>query len=188
MRFHVVSLTAAMLLTANAVIAADPASLPAIAGSRAGDYVGQEVTVEGRVVAIHESPLATVVAFSPNFAGFTATILAADRNKFPSDLEARLRDRTVRVSGTVTTYRGKPEMALRDPAQLVLPVPGPGSVAAQPAPSAAATPYAALDELRRALGRIETRLEAIEGRLTTIEETVPQDEEPALAPPPARPR
>ena len=80
---------------------------------------GQDVTIEGRVTAIHESPLATVIAFGQNFAGFTATILAADRDKFPSDLDARIRDRVVRVSGTVTTYRGKPEMALRDPAQLV---------------------------------------------------------------------
>lgn len=161
--------------------AAPKAPLPAIAGSRAGDYVGQEVIVEGRVAAIHESPLATVVAFSPNFAGFTATILAADRDKFPSDLEARIRDRTVRVSGTVTTYRGKPEMALRDPAQLTLaPPPGLGSVVAPPA-APAAPPDRAAEEMRRALARIEARLEAIEGRLTTIEQAPPEPEDAAPA-------
>jgi hypothetical protein len=168
--------------------AAPPAPVAAatpmtIAGSKAGDYVGQDVTIEGRVAAIHESPLATVVAFSPNFAGFTATILAADRDKFPSDLEARLRDRVVRVSGTVTAYRGKPEMALRDPAQLVLaPPPGPGSVvAARPSPQAVATSDAAMEDIRRVLLRMEARLEALEGRISTLEQAAP-DEDAAPAP------
>lgn len=162
-----------------------PAAAPSpvlVAGSRAGDYVGQEVTVEGRVAAIHESPLATVLGFSPNFAGFTATILAADRDKFPGDLEARIRDHVVRVSGTVTAYRGKPEMALRDPAQLVLaPPPAPGSVTVRSAASSA-TPDASVEELRRALARIEARLAAIEGRLSTLEEAAPVDDADAAVP------
>jgi hypothetical protein len=163
-----------------------PAAGPMIAGNRAGDYVGQEVTVEGRAVAIHESPLATVIGFAPNFAGFTATILAADRDKFPTDLEARVRNRVVRVSGTVTAYRGKPEMALREPAQLILtPPPGAGSIAA---PMPTAPPAAAADgssqELRRSLARIETRLQAIEDRLTTLEDgaTAPTDAAPDARP------
>jgi hypothetical protein len=187
---YVALLTAAMVVSAvSAARAADPAAVapppaPAIPGNRAGDYVGQDVTVEGRVTAIHESPLATVLAFSQNFAGFTATILAADRDKFPRDLDARIRDHVVRVTGTVSTYRGKPEMALRDPAQLVLaPPPGPGSVAAAPpAPAPVGSPDRSSEELRRALSRIETRLEAIEGRLTTIEQGSPDVDEPAAAP------
>jgi hypothetical protein len=153
-----------------------------IPGSRAADYVGQEVTVEGRVSAIHESPLATVLGFSQNFAGFTASIQAADRDKFPSDLAARLRDRVVRVTGTVTTYRGKPEMTVRDPAQLVLaPAPGPGSVAAHPPPAPAATNDVPLDELRRSLARIEGRLEVLEGRVNALERAVPDPDDAAPA-------
>ena len=164
--------------------AAEPAP---IAGSRAAEYVGQDVTIEGRVAAIHESPLATVIAFAPNFAGFTATILAGDRDKFPSDLEARVRDHVVRVSGTVTAYRGKPEMALRDPSQLVLaPPPGPGSLAARPTPLPAATPDGAMDDIRRALVRIETRLGALETRLDALEQAPPAPGEPAPEPRPER--
>ncbi len=163
-------------------LAPAPAPPPTIAGSKAGDYVGQDVTIEGRVAAIHESPLATVVGFSPNFAGFTATILAADRAKFPSDLEARIRDRVVRVSGKVTAYRGKPEMAIRDPAQLVLaPPPGPESVVARP-PAAVATADGTMDEIRRALARIESRLQTLDARLTTLEQAAPAiDDEAAPA-------
>jgi hypothetical protein len=190
MRMSVALIAAAVLVSAVSLArAADPVVVapppaPAIPGNRAGDYVGQDVTVEGRVTAIHESPLATVIAFSQNFAGFTATILAADRDKFPRDLDARIRDHVVHVTGTVTTYRGKPEMALHDPAQLVLaPPPGPGSVAAAPPASPpSASPDRSSEELRRALGRIETRLEAIEGRLTTIEQGSPDSGEPAAAP------
>ena len=189
MGWRSLSVVAVSVLAASMVaLAADPPAAsgpaappapPTIAGSRAGDYVGQDVTVEGRVAAIHESPLATVVAFSPNFAGFTATILAADRDKFPADLEARIRDRVVRVSGTVTAYRGKPEMALHDPAQLVLaPPPAPGSMAARPEPSPAANPDASLVEIRRALARIETRLDALDARLTTLEQAPPDTNEP----------
>lgn len=177
---------AVALSSAHAVepVTPAPAGPPAIAGNRAGDYVGQEVTIEGRVAAVHESPLATVLAFSQNFAGFTATILAADRDKFPGDLAARVRDHVVRVSGMVTAYRGKPEMALRDPTQLVLaPPPAPGSVSAPRTSATAVAPDPSIDELRRALARIESRLEAIEGRLTTLEQAPAGDE---AAPPPAR--
>ncbi len=165
----------APVVAAPAPAAAAPAVAagPVVAGSRAGDYVGQSVSIEGRVVAIHESPLATVIAFAPNFAGFTATILAADREKFPTDLEARLRDKAVRVTGTVTAYRGKPEMALRDPAQLVLTAPNPGSVSAVPPPLPAATSDGSLEDIRRALGRIENRLEDIEGRMHALEDDTP---------------
>ncbi len=155
---------------------------PMIPGSRAAEFVGQDVTVEGRVTAIHESPLATVIGFSQNFAGFTASIMAADRDKFPTDLTTRLRDRVVRVSGTITAYRGKPEMAVADPSQLMLaPAPGPGSVAAQPTPADAATADGTAAEIRRALARIEARLDAFDARLRTLEQAAPEahQEEPA---------
>jgi hypothetical protein len=156
---------------AGEAIAPAPAG-PVIAGARAGDYVGQDVTVEGRVSAIHESPLATVIGFSPNFAGFTATILAADRDKFPSDLQARVQNRVVRVSGTVTAYRGKPEMALREPSQLLLtPPPVAGSITAPIAsPAAVPTTDVSTQELRRALARIEARLQSLEDRLSDLED------------------
>jgi hypothetical protein len=176
-----------------APVAVAPAGAPAatgpvIAGTRAGDYVGQDVTVEGRVTAIHESPLATVIGFLPNFAGFTATILAADRDKFPSDLQARVQNRVVRVSGTVTAYRGKPEMALRDPSQLILtPPPGPGSITAPMAsPAPVPTSDVSMQELRRALARIEARLQSVEDRLSDLEDAANAPAEPAPAPAPNR--
>ena len=195
MRRVLVVLVLALLAAPDRPIAAEPPRdtvpvpavvapvRPMIQGSRAAEFVGQDVTVEGRVTAIHESPLATVIGFSQNFAGFTASIMAADRDKFPADLATRLRDRVVRVSGTVTTYRGKPEMAVTDPSQLMLaPAPGPGSVAgAQPTPAVAVTADGSADEIRRALARIEARLDAFDTRLRTLEQAAsePVEDVPA---------
>ena len=94
-----------------------PARAEVVPVTRAGEYVGTDATVEGRVVAVYASPLATVLGFAPNFAGFTATILAGDRAKFPGDVEERYRGKLMQLTGPVTAYRGKPEMQVRDPSQ-----------------------------------------------------------------------
>jgi hypothetical protein len=151
---------------------ARPAVAEIVPSAHANDYVGREVVVEGRVVAMHDSPLASVFAFAPNFAGFTATILAGDRAKFPSDLAARYSGKVVHLSGTITAYRGKPEMTVRDPSQLTLVVdpnltPTPAAVATPlPAPS----PQADVEELRRGMGVLDDRMGSLEARLAAIEQ------------------
>ncbi len=178
-----VSMLLAVVAMAAARVAAAGDPVPA---ARAVEHVGQDVTIEGRVVATHSSHLATVLAFNANFAGFTAKILAGDRSKFPTDLDQRYRDKLVRVSGQVTEYRGKPEMTLRDPVQLAL---APGET---PIPPGTATPRTSptptLDEtIAQTLSVIEARLGALEGRLGAIEQTLAaqavagRQEAPALA-------
>lgn len=139
----------------------------AVPDSAAADHVGQEVTIEGRVHQTHVSPLATVLAFGPNFSGFTATIQAADRINFPPDVAERARDQRVRVHGLVTAYRGHPEMTLRDPSQLVLLTPA-GEIAPE-RPAATPTPDIGAQATRDALARIEARLNAIESRIAALE-------------------
>jgi hypothetical protein len=172
---------AALLAIAITVVAPmrPVSAAPAVAASRAIDHVGEEVTIEGRVVASHASPLSTILGFAPNFAGFTATVLAADRSKFPPDMETRYRNKLVRVTGLVNSYRGKPEMRLRESSQLELvdaPDATPTPVAAAPSPAADAT------ETARALAAIATRLEAIEARLAALERAAAVAGSPA--PPP----
>ena len=139
-----------------------------VSGTRAAEYVGREVAIEGRVVAVHVSPLATVLAFAPNFAGLTATILAADRSRFPDDIADRARNQSVRVTGLITAYRGKPEMRLTEPSQLTVlssPVPAstPGT-APSPAPALPGDAQAALTRLEARVRALEARLSALEGR------------------------
>lgn len=166
-----------LALTLALLAVAAGAGAETIPNSQAKDHVGKEVTVEGRIVATHASPLATVLAFAPNFAGFTATILAADRAKFPAALEEVYPGKLVRVTGLVTAYRGKPEMTLREPSQLALvSAPGetPAPIAPQiaGAPSPTTSPEANQEETRRILAAIETRLAAVESRLGGLEQSV----------------
>jgi hypothetical protein len=140
---------------------------PAVPDTAAADHVGEQVTIEGRVYATHVSPLATVLAFGPNFSGFTATIQAADRIKFPGDIAERTRNQRVRVRGLVTAYRGHPEMTLRDPAQIVLLTPT--GAAAADRPMSTPTPDAAAEVTHEALARIAARLRALEARVAALE-------------------
>ncbi len=142
-----------------------------VSGTNAKEYVGREVAIEGRVVAVHVSPLATVLAFAPNFAGFTATILAADRPRFPDNIAERARDQSVRVTGTITAYRGKPEMRLREPSQLMLlssPVP-----TSTPGPAPSPPPDT---DTTAALTLLEARVRALEARMAILEGRPPPPE------------
>jgi len=168
------SLLIALALLARVAAVASAESAPAPV-SRAADHVGQEATLEGRIVATHASPLATVLGFAPNFAGFTATILAADRAKFPSDLDQRCRGKLVRVTGPVTAYRGKPEMTIREPSQLVVlsapnqtPIPLEAAAPVEPSP-AVPTPDRTAQEMLQGLTLLSERVGALEARITAIE-------------------
>lgn len=166
--------TRSLLVTSLVVAlwAASARAVEVVPASRAADYVGKDVTIEGRVVATHESPTATVLAFAPNFAGFTATILAADRANFPADLDERYRDRLVQVTGAVGAYRGKPEMTIREPAQITLVVDPTATGSPPPAPPPALPLIVVSPSIDAALAAIEERLSAIETRVGTIEQTL----------------
>jgi hypothetical protein len=160
---------AADVIGAKPAPAASPAGPPVVSESEAAQHVGEEVTVEGRVHATHVSQLATVLAFAPNFSGFTATIHAGDRDRFPADLAERARNRVARVRGVVASYRGRPEMTLKDPRQLTF-------VDAEPPPPVVAprpTPASLPEQVTAALERIEDRLDAIENRIDDLENAEP---------------
>jgi hypothetical protein len=171
------------LAAALVSVLAVPALAEIVPVTRAGEYVGRDVTVEGRVVAVYDSPLATVLGFAPNFAGFTATILAADRAKFPGDVEERYRGKLVQLTGSVTAYRGKPEMPVRDPSQVKVvtdPNATPTPIATRAA--VAPTPQPEIEEMRQTMATLEARVAALEARVAGAEQTLA-----ALNPPPPPP-
>jgi hypothetical protein len=143
-----------------------------VPASKAADYVGKDVTIEGRVVATHESPIAAVLAFAPNFAGFTATILAADRAKFPPDLDQLYRGRVVQLTGFVAAYRGKPEMTLREPTQVTLVVDATATGSPAPVQPPAPPLMVVAPSIEAALAAIDERLAALELRVGVIEQTL----------------
>jgi hypothetical protein len=104
-----------------------PACLPPDqAPAHAGEQGCVEGTVTNAVYAERSNGQPTFLDFGP---AFTAVIWGEDRAKF-SPAPETLRGRRLRVSGRITTFRGKAQIVVRDPTQL-----GPAGVPSQ-APAA----------------------------------------------------
>ena len=99
-----------------------PKPLAVYSPAEAAKHIGETATVEGVVSSTRE--LASQQVFLnfgepyPNH-NFTALVLPDDRKKF-GDLVG-LNGKSVRVTGKIEDYRGKPEIQLASPDQLVVP-------------------------------------------------------------------
>jgi len=86
----------------------------------AKNYIGQEIVVQGTVADVYESESQTIFLnfgkFFPDNC-FSAVIFKTNASKF-TDPDNSYAGKTVRVSGTVQEYQGKPEIILNDPAQI----------------------------------------------------------------------
>ena len=85
----------------------------------ADKHYGQTKTVEGTVVATHNTGKVCFLNFHENWKiYFTAVIFASDFHKFPDNPEDYYLDKKVRVTGKIKKYKGKPEIILKSPAQI----------------------------------------------------------------------
>lgn len=102
---------------------------PMIAPEHARDHLGDFVTVEGDVVATRTENDTYVLEFAPrDDRGFRAVLVLGLLASPPPPCAGR----RVQVSGLVRSFAGRPEIVLRDPAQLRL-------VGAEPAETHAAS-------------------------------------------------
>ena len=107
-----------LLLAPGALQAKEAATVPC---AEAKTHVGQTATVVGPVSGIHVTAKGDAfINLGPEYPDqdFTVVVFADDVPKFEA-LEG-LRGRTVAVTGAIKEYRGKPEIVLKDPAQLKL--------------------------------------------------------------------
>jgi DNA/RNA endonuclease YhcR with UshA esterase domain len=93
---------------------------PVITPNDAAKHVGDVVTVEGQVAAVHHLASAKVTfidmgARYPNNP-FSAVILSADASKFPN--VENLEGKTIGITGKVQLYKKSPEILLTDAAQI----------------------------------------------------------------------
>jgi DNA/RNA endonuclease YhcR with UshA esterase domain len=96
-----------------------PAFADAIQPSDAGAHVGQTVTVEGSVGDVHTARSGvTFIDMGGRYPNnsFTPVIFAKDASKFPD--VGSLSGKTVDITGPVRLYKGKPEIIVKDAAQL----------------------------------------------------------------------
>jgi|GEM_PF-806617 len=103
-----------------------PAKTPGASGEaqvvdwrNAADHYGRYATVEGRIVATHNSGKACFLNFHADYKRyFTAVIFASAFDRFPPSPESFYSGKHVRVTGTIKEYKGKPEIVLSDPGQI----------------------------------------------------------------------
>ncbi len=86
--------------------------------TEAKDFVGEEVTVRGKVARVAKPKETIFINFNKDWQNdpFTVVIFKDDVNKFPDiyDIEGKM----IYVSGKVQEFRGKAEIILKDPSQL----------------------------------------------------------------------
>lgn len=94
-------------------------TIQVISWQDAGKHYGEYATVEGTIVATHNSGKACFLNFHPDYKRyFTAVIFASAFSRFPANPENYYYGKKVRVSGNIKEYKGKPEIILNDPSQI----------------------------------------------------------------------
>ena len=83
--------------------------------------VGEEIVVEGTIVRTHRAAKMLYLNFHPNWKRYlTLVIPAGDLPRFPEDPAKAYQGKKVRARGEVTLYKGRPEMVVRDPADITV--------------------------------------------------------------------
>jgi hypothetical protein len=112
-----------VLLLAAATSSSLPSQTKSISAADAKNHVGEKMTVCGNVVSAHYSEKTkgqpTFLNFDEPYPKqiFTVVIWGSERGKFGNP-EEKYRDKRVCVTGKITEFRGKPEMAATDPTQI----------------------------------------------------------------------
>jgi hypothetical protein len=178
-----------ILLVARVVIAADEP----IPWEEADKHVGEDATVEGRVVDIHCSPLSCLLAFEPSFNRFTAVVQAKSFGALPpDDLKARFHGKVVRVHGRITSRDSKPEISVETPDQIALatgtPKPRAASERTQDAARAESDTMERMADVLERVADLTERMAAVQERMETLLAQMEQRDAAlaaAQAPPPA---
>ena len=103
------------------VLAAALDAAPIVSWRDAGDHVGEFVTIEGDVLDAHTAGDACVLEFTHDDAqAFRALLLVPLVTSLPRYPDRLYRGKRIRASGLVRRYKGRPEMVLHTPGQIVV--------------------------------------------------------------------
>jgi DNA/RNA endonuclease YhcR with UshA esterase domain len=84
----------------------------------AGQYVGQTITVEGRIRRAKDIGSITFLNFGKKKDDFVAIVRAEDYDNFPAPPAELYRGKQVWVTGEISTHKGAPQMVLHSPEQI----------------------------------------------------------------------
>jgi len=83
---------------------------------RARSYIGREVTVEGKIVRTHRGKNILFLNFHPNWKKYLSVVIfGKDLPGFPDNPETFYRNKALRVRGTVTLHKDRPEIVVTSP-------------------------------------------------------------------------
>jgi len=84
-------------------------------------HAGEEIVVEGTIVRVHRAEKVLYLNFHPNWKRYLSLVIpAGDIPRFPEDPGKAFQGKKVRVRGEVTIYKDRPEMIVRDPANITV--------------------------------------------------------------------
>ncbi len=162
--------TAAAVMTT--VTAAEPtiSAVSAVDWQQAGNFIGQQIVVEGKVVRTHDTGNVTFLNFTDEWRGtFSVVIFASDYDKFPQPPSQHFLDQFIRVGGRVKDYQGAPEIVVESPDQIeiitsLLGAPAKGTAEALVEPTATSLPAAGLVPWQEA-GKYVDQTITVSGRI-----------------------
>jgi hypothetical protein len=134
-------LLAALLLAPASPLAAEE---PSISPSVAGLFVGEDKSIEGRVSAAEREGNTVRLRLGAPPHDVAVSLIIGLLSNFPPEPERYYNGKTVRVTGTIRSFRGATEVVIHDPASIQV-MGEAGSAAAPPAavqapPAAASQP------------------------------------------------
>ncbi len=172
-RFHW-AVTAAVLAVVGlcGVGVAGSADEVSIQSNLASLYVGKQKVVEGTVTAAHRDGNSVRLHLGNRPQDLTVSLIVTLMSNFPAQPERYYLGKTVRVAGTIGSFRDAPEIVVRDPADIRV-VGARGSTSGGSTqdgdPSSAADAGAGDDMVRQRMDTLADRLHRLEERVQRLE-------------------
>lgn len=157
-------IVATILAAATGFASVAAATEAPIAAAVASLYVGHDAVVEGKVQAAERRDNSVRLRLGPNEQSLTVILVIGLLSKFPSQPESYYLGKNVRVAGSIESFRGTPEIIVRDPEHI------------QPVDRlTASAPQNAVDarevsEQKQELQQLRSHVQELESRLKQVEQ------------------
>jgi hypothetical protein len=134
----------------------------------ASHFVGKEMIVDGIVTAAQRDGNTVHLRLGNDPQDLTVSLILSLLNNFPAAPERYYLGKTVRVGGMIRSFRGVPEMVIRDQADIQ--VLGSGSPSLADRPGASAGKPGEESDLRQRVESLGERVQHLEERLQQLEQ------------------
>lgn len=166
MQAHRVTPWLAGLLLVLPALAAGASPDAPISPSVAALFVDEEKIVEGTVTAAERDGNVVRLRFGTTPQALTVSLVIGLLSNFPPTPERYYLGQTVRVAGTIRSFRGTPEIVIHDPAHITVVGAAPPAAADRPVPTTPVVEGAAA--LREQVRTLSERVRVLEEQLQEL--------------------